>query len=53
MLFMKAIADSCRDLVIGHLNPAHQNPSERATGLEQGELDARRAAIDRQDTWIS
>ena len=28
---------------------APQNPSERLTGLEQRELDARRAAIDRQD----
>ncbi len=35
------------------LNPALQNPSERVTGLEQRELDARRAAIDRQDAWVS
>jgi len=32
---------------------ALQNPSERVSGLEQRELDARRAAIDRQDAWVS
>ena len=35
------------------LNPALQNPSQRVTRLEERELDARRAAIDRQDAWIS
>ena len=32
---------------------APQNPSQRVTGLEQRELDARRATIDRQDVWVS
>ena len=34
------------------LNRALQNPSERVTGLEQRELDARRAAVDRQDAPV-
>ena len=46
---MKVLADFRRNLPISHLNPALQNPSERVTGLEQRELDARRAAIDRQE----
>jgi hypothetical protein len=39
--------------VSSSLNSALQNPSERVTGLYQRELDARRAAIDRQDAWVS
>ena len=35
------------------LDRALQNPPQRVTGLEQRELDARRAAIDRQDAWVS
>jgi hypothetical protein len=35
------------------LNPALQNASQRVTRLEQRELDARRAAIDRQDARAS
>ncbi|WP_340124351.1 hypothetical protein [Methylobacter svalbardensis] len=31
------------------LNPTRQNPLERVTRFEQRELDARRAAINRQD----
>ena len=33
------------------INPAFHNPSERVAGLEQRELDARRASIDGKDTW--
>ena len=50
---MIVFADFRRDLAFGHLNPAFQNPSERVTGLEQSELDARRAAIDRQHASVS
>lgn len=35
------------------LDPALQYPSERVTGFEQRELDARRSTVDRQDTEIS
>ncbi len=34
------------------VNPAPQNSAERSTGLEQGELDARRASINRQDAGV-
>ena len=30
-----------------------QNPPKRRTRFEQRELDTRRAAIDRQDAWVS
>jgi hypothetical protein len=36
----------------GLSNTAPQNPSECITGLEQRELDALRAATDRQDAWV-
>jgi hypothetical protein len=35
------------------LNPTRQNPSRRLTGFEQRELDARGAAIDGQNAWVS
>ena len=35
------------------LNPALQNPSQRVTSIEDREFDTRRAAIDRQNAWIS
>jgi hypothetical protein len=30
-----------------------KNPSEQFSGLEQGELDARRATINSEDAWVS